>query len=313
MTESPPWSFERRFLEKFQRLLAEGDFSSTCKFAVLLGLTELSVETATASGYRDSFTTLELARRVAALYWPQIRPFSPTTGREPIVLSQNSGKPAKILSLLADLASAAGTLPIGSVMARQPEAYERCILAIEWKLIEMPLPRLQDNRCFYYRRGLASAVVDHFLPWARYPDSRIENLVVAHPKCNSSRSHHMADSSHLDRWLERFDASRPVAGQLHAIATDKRWPEDPHATLAIARHLHGAHPPDARLWRAPDGFSELGSSFGGVPARRRQRPNGPAGLSHHPRYRNVRRSCAMGRCLPRLPQRIEKRLYQRRP
>ena len=79
---------EVRFLERLQRLLIEGDFSATYKFAVLIGLAELSVESWTpAGGYRDSFTTVELSRRVLALYWGQVRKMATTS--EP--LRQNSG------------------------------------------------------------------------------------------------------------------------------------------------------------------------------------------------------------------------------
>ena len=75
-----------------------------------------------------------------------------------------------------------------------PRAYERLVRNVQWKLIEMPLPRLQimgaserrfiyeigwdqrvaqDRRCFYCDTRVsdpARAHVDHFVPWSRYPD-----------------------------------------------------------------------------------------------------------------------------------------------
>ena len=47
---------------------------------------------------------------------------------------------------------------------------------------------VQDRRCFYCRTRIADpnqSEVDHFLPWARYPDDGLDNFVVADKKCNA--------------------------------------------------------------------------------------------------------------------------------
>ena len=46
-----------------------------------------------------------------------------------------------------------------------------------------PIIKLQEGRCFYCAERLASRAgqtpdVDHFIPWSRYPDDGLENLVV---------------------------------------------------------------------------------------------------------------------------------------
>jgi 5-methylcytosine-specific restriction endonuclease McrA len=131
---------EVRFLERIQRLLVEGDCSATYKFAVLIGLAELAVESWTpASGYRDTFTTRELARHVLALYWGQVRKMARTS--EP--LRQNAGNQARIVTDLADLAEDIGRVPVETLERIHPEDYEKQLRRIEWKLVEMPLPRLQ--------------------------------------------------------------------------------------------------------------------------------------------------------------------------
>ncbi|MBE3074880.1 MAG: HNH endonuclease, partial [Actinobacteria bacterium] len=44
------------------------------------------------------------------------------------------------------------------------------------------LREVQGDRCFYCGGRLRGAAdVDHFVPWARWPDNGIENLVAAHP------------------------------------------------------------------------------------------------------------------------------------
>jgi 5-methylcytosine-specific restriction endonuclease McrA len=41
--------------------------------------------------------------------------------------------------------------------------------------------------------------VDHFIPWSRYPNDAIENLVVAHERCNGRKSDFLAASDHVAR------------------------------------------------------------------------------------------------------------------
>jgi 5-methylcytosine-specific restriction endonuclease McrA len=47
--------------------------------------------------------------------------------------------------------------------------------------VREPLWRLQGGRCFYCggRVSLAQAEVDHVLPWSRFAEDGLENLVVA--------------------------------------------------------------------------------------------------------------------------------------
>lgn len=360
-------AFEVRFLEKLQWLLAEGDFSATYKFAVLLGLTELAVETASHDGYLEMFTTRQLAERVVGLYWPQVRPYAASgASAEAIVLKQNSGKQARIITTLSLLARETGGGPIGQVQLTRAEAYETCVREVEWKLIEMPLPRVQRldsgedrflyeigwsvddvervggrlksevrayqrgdasgfqntirmkpgvvetlarlnglirqliearwvievakfnksdlrdpslaehlfgsertalervrgplteaqaGRCFYCDGRLQKPQVDHFVPWARYPDNRIENLVVADGTCNGSKGDHLAAEQHLTRWLRRFAVEARERATLHEIAHELSWPEGGSSTLAIARHVYGQYPEEARLWARSGQFT----------------------------------------------------------
>jgi 5-methylcytosine-specific restriction endonuclease McrA len=110
-----------------------------------------------------------------------------------------------------------------------------------------PLLALHDRRCFYCGRNLQVAQVDHFLPWARYPDNRLLNLVPADADCNSSKLAHLAAIEHLDRWLMRFTDRRLRQG-LATLATAKAWPEGGKETLAVSRALYGQQPEGGRLW-----------------------------------------------------------------
>jgi len=58
---------------------------------------------------------------------------------------------------------------------------------------------IQNNRCFYCDHPLGpTAQVDHFIPWARFPDDGIENLVLAHP-----RRHDWCPPSETSQLIER--------------------------------------------------------------------------------------------------------------
>lgn len=62
-----------------------------------------------------------------------------------------------------------------------------------------PLRALQKNRCFYCEGGITGrADVDHFIPWSRYPDDGLDNLVAAHPKCNNSERDFLAAAEHVE-------------------------------------------------------------------------------------------------------------------
>ena len=67
------------------------------------------------------------------------------------------------------------------------------------------LEDIQQGRCFYCTRGMArdEVVVDHFVPWRRYPFDLGHNFVLAHEGCNARKGDRLAAVAHLRRWSER--------------------------------------------------------------------------------------------------------------
>jgi hypothetical protein len=130
------------FAEKVLALLQQGIFTATYKYAVLIGLIDLSLEGYTSAGRPpEMVTTTQLAEVVTRLYWPQVATFDGG------VLRQNTGNPAKIVSLIADARNRlAGGGGVSASRARRqaPMEYQRLVREVEWKLVEMPLPRLQE-------------------------------------------------------------------------------------------------------------------------------------------------------------------------
>lgn len=110
------------------------------------------------------------------------------------------------------------------------------------------LRELQERRCFYCDDGLADAGhIDHFIPWARYPDNGIENLVLAHKKCNGDKSDHLAAADHVERWVRRMHER---GADLAEVARAERWERQPEVTLNVARAIYLRLPEGVKLWRA---------------------------------------------------------------
>ena len=338
------------FAEKFLQVLDEGAFTATYKYAVLLGLMDLCLTNATRSGAPpESVTTAQLADSVIAMYWPHAAPYIGNHGG--IVLRQNTGGQAEIVSVIRRFRDRHAPDP-SATMARArgdaPVRFAQLLRSIEWKLVEMPLPRaqlvgekiepfiyrinwdtsilrqqfdhsdfdnrilfvdgaadhlvrlsgllrplvqrnwaamvarlnrestdeprleeflfgisrlplnalrsplreLQGNRCFYCGLPIRGAAdVDHFLPWARYPDNGIENLVAAHPACNNQKRDFIAAAEHVGNWVDRFRAASETARQLTSIASTAEWERHAERTLSVARAIYLRLPSDARLWR----------------------------------------------------------------
>jgi hypothetical protein len=147
------------FAEKVLELLDEGRYTATYKYAVLLALMDTCLEHTQRSGAPpEMVTTRQLADKIVELYWPHTVPFvgvAPAT-----VLKQNTSGQAEMISAITRFRARHASdpsVPRWESRMRAPEAYERLVRLVrlvEWKLIEMPLPRLQimgqSHRPFIY-------------------------------------------------------------------------------------------------------------------------------------------------------------------
>lgn len=75
MSQPPTPEQQVRFFQNLQYLLAEGEFVSTDKFALLLALGRWAIENPE-HDERDPLDVGALAGHFLDLYWPQARPFS---------------------------------------------------------------------------------------------------------------------------------------------------------------------------------------------------------------------------------------------
>ncbi len=171
------------FGERLLAVLDRGSYTSTYKLAVLLALLDLALEKTQQDGAPPtSVTTRELAERVTALYWPHTRVF-PGNSR---VLGQNRpqrGKrgQAELVQLIADFRGAdAKRTTAERVRQREPEAWARLVRDVEWKLVEMPLPRLQTvgrvSTPFLYVINW-----DHSIRQSAWRSGAVDNLIRFQP------------------------------------------------------------------------------------------------------------------------------------
>ena len=141
-----------QFLFNVQRLLSDGGFVATYKFALLLSLADLAVERGDDTTESLSLDTRDLAEKFVGLYWRQVLPWvhagSGTTGR----LQQATGSTAAILNHIG----AAHDRFQGSLfrLRRDKVAWDRLLKAVARTIEVMPLWKLQtvgrDKLSFLY-------------------------------------------------------------------------------------------------------------------------------------------------------------------
>lgn len=128
-----------RFLRDIQALLDDGQFTATYKFALLIALSDLAVESGVADD-RELWIGIDaIAVKLIDYYWQQSQPF---LGRDAAqVLIQNNGRQAAIVSELVRL-RAAGISSLAELRA-SGALYLRTIRRVARITREMPLFRLQ--------------------------------------------------------------------------------------------------------------------------------------------------------------------------
>jgi hypothetical protein len=142
------------FLNKLQRILNEGLFVASYKFALTLALAELAVEKSPATDGSLAIPLHELSDRFISLYWHHTAPFAGG-----VVLAQNTGRQAAAIRLISEFRARAPTL----AAARRHPGWHRLVARIGRLLDEMPLWRLQlvgvDRLDFMYEERLIDGAI----------------------------------------------------------------------------------------------------------------------------------------------------------
>ncbi len=144
-----------RFLQNVQRILTEGQFVSSYKYALLHALTDLAVLKGDDTGCPLTLSIREIVERMAELYWPQAAPFDGST-----VLRQSTADPP---ALLEDL-QAARAEQLGSLsdLSAAGTRWRQILYRSTRNVGREPIPRLQrigrQELPFLYDRGPAGHI-----------------------------------------------------------------------------------------------------------------------------------------------------------
>jgi 5-methylcytosine-specific restriction endonuclease McrA len=136
---APPADAQLLFLQNVQRLLAEGLFTATYKFALLQSLADLAVLRGDDTGDPLTVSTGEIAEAMIRLYWRQAAPF-PGIGADQ-VLRQSTHRQAEIIAHIA--ATRADTATSLAQLQAQKPAWDRLVRRVQRVVQEQPLWKLQ--------------------------------------------------------------------------------------------------------------------------------------------------------------------------
>jgi 5-methylcytosine-specific restriction endonuclease McrA len=134
---APSDSEQLTFLGKIQRLLEEGQFTATYKFALLVALVDIAIEQSEDDGRPVRIPLLVVAEKFAEYYWGHTRPYA---GKA--VLSQNKGRNITALSILERVQKQGRSL---AEARRRPE-WRSVLNEMARLVVTMPLFKLQTLR-----------------------------------------------------------------------------------------------------------------------------------------------------------------------
>jgi hypothetical protein len=359
LASRPPPEDQVRFIANIERILSEGSFVATYKYALLVALVELAIERGDDSNRELTLPIRDIADKFAELYWRQAAPYEADgVSGAGFVLHQNTGKQAGAITRLARLRDELKGSRSTLAEARRTADWKRLVSQMQallktmplWRLqrvghedirflyepgpgadhitllpgvachlreraplirrlaqtewlrfvlslkqnqpalgravglseflfgsnraalslrVSEPLRELQRGRCFYCERSLpATAAVDHFIPWSRYPRDMAHNLVLAHGACNSRKSDLLGGEMYLERWAQ-FLADHD--GELQQIGAEAGLLVDRATSVAVAEWSYGhAERVHAEVWLGGEEYGHLAAGW------RRLLPSGSA-------------------------------------
>jgi hypothetical protein len=134
-------------------------------------------------------------------------------------------------------------LPKVGLYLQQLNGLLRPMVMRSWTAMVARLNELEESAL----RGVGEA--NHFIPWSRYRDDGLDNLVLADRGCNGAKRDFLASARHVRRWRERMES--PAVPDIAAV---ERWPRHPETTLGVARAVYLRLPAGSPLWDGPGSF-----------------------------------------------------------
>ncbi len=211
----PPPEAQLSFLSKLQRLFAEGDFTATYKYALLVALADLAVEYGADDGAELVVSTRQIGERFIGLYWKHATPYGTGTGTVdtgPGVLVQNLGAQAAVVSAIAAFRNAVSASSPQS--ASKHPAYRGLLSGVTTTVSAQPLNFLQNfggatDEFLYERLGKGKV---RLKPGVAYCLRRFQPLVqqlarthwIDHIKSNRRNQSVLGQNDDLGEFLFRL-------------------------------------------------------------------------------------------------------------
>jgi hypothetical protein len=157
-TSRPSPADQIRFIANVERILAEGSFVATYKYALLVALVELAIERGDDSNRELELPIHDIADKFAELYWRQAAPYEADgVSGSGLVLHQNQGRQASAISQLARLRNELQGSRSTLSQARRSADWRPLVAQMRFLLKTMPLWRLQrvghEDVRFMYEPG----------------------------------------------------------------------------------------------------------------------------------------------------------------
>ena len=200
--------FQLAFLNKIQRLFAEGDFSASYKYALLIAIADIAVESGRDDDQPLVIPHRSLGAKFIDLYWQQSAPF-----RNDALLIQNNGTQAAVISHIAQFRSQSHAATANA--ARSATGFKSLLTRVTRIVVEKPAFHIQNlggtRDQFLFESGADSITL---LPGVTYCLRRFQPLVqqlsrshwIDHIKRNRQNASLLGQDTDLESFL--FETSR---------------------------------------------------------------------------------------------------------
>ena len=150
----PTAEFQLNFLRRIQWLLESSSYTSTYKFALLISVTNLSIESGLNDNRECVISYEQLAEQFIQLYWTQALPFSDQYGESILKQSSTTGQ-AKVITSILTLQEETKTTNLNIARTHHIKKWQSTIKEIAQTIKNNPAKYLQSaedkvSREFFY-------------------------------------------------------------------------------------------------------------------------------------------------------------------
>ena len=246
----PTADFQLNFLRRIQWLLESSSYTSTYKFALLMAMTNLSIESAISDNSERSMSYEELAEQFVQLYWTQTLPFSHQDD-DSVLKQSNAGGQAKVITSILKLQQKTKTTSIRVARTRDIRKWQSTIKEVAQTIKNNPAKYLQSaqdkvsREFLYVYNPKANAIV--LMPGIAYCFTRFSQII--HKLCqqywtefvrkNRHNQPYFSDDIDLQQFL--FHQSRQSLKVLESILIDSQQGQCFYCHKALKNNIEVDH------------------------------------------------------------------------